>query len=357
MRYSVKIITVVCCIYWAIPAVCQYKLMVEVDGKVFPNPQKLNLRAGAYELIFRFPEDTAPSYRYEYYLENLDRQTHTSNYPVVRYTNLPGGTYVFRAKVKANNHVLSEHVCNIEIKQNFWEKWWFWVFILLFGVATIGLTIYFWVLYDFRQRFKTEQIRQRIAADLHDEVGANLSSIIFLTDFLQKKLPPHSPQLRQLLEKISSHSSESATLINDTIWALNPTYDSFEKLLERIKSFAAGLFSAKDIAFSLENHLENTHVELSVIQRRNLYLILKEALNNAAKHAEAQKVFLKIEQNPDGVLISVQDDGRGFDLGVVSEGNGLKNYQLRASPSEIEVSVRSELGQGTWVRVFLPKNH
>lgn len=331
-------------------------LSIRINGQdVSFNPNSpIELSADYHEIIFHFPKN----YAYEYRLENLENQWQKSDFPVIRYTNLDGGNYQFHGRISLNNVVVNEYLAQIKIKETFWEKWWFWLFMGLFFALFIGSTLYFWFLYDFRQRMKTEQIRQRIAADLHDEVGANLSSITFLVESLRKRLNGSQENVKDLLERISSNSTESATLINDTIWALNPAYDSFDKLLERIKSFASGLFSANDIAFTIENNLTQTQFELSIEQRRNLYHIIKESINNIVKHASATKVFLRINENENGIKISIEDNGVGFCTKTEYEGNGMKNYKIRAKGDEIKVKVTSEMDVGTKVEVILlTKNH
>ena len=332
------------------------KLSIRIDGREvsFTPNSPLELSADYHEIIFYLPVN----YTYEYRLENLENQWQKSKFPQVRYTNLDGGMYEFHGKVLSNNTVVKEYSIQLNIKENFWEKWWFWLFLGLFFILFIGSILYFWFLYDFRQRMKTDQIRQRIAADLHDEVGANLSSITFLVESLRKRLNGSHENVKDLLERISSNSTESATLINDTIWALNPAYDSFDKLLERIKSFASGLFSANDIAFTIENNLTQTQFELSIEQRRNLYHIIKESINNIIKHASATKVFLRIDEDKNGIEIIIEDNGVGFCTRTEYEGNGMKNYKIRALGDEIKVNVNSEMNIGTKVEVvLLTKNH
>jgi signal transduction histidine kinase len=175
---------------------------------------------------------------------------------------------------------------------------------------------------------------------------------------LKKRLTGNQTNVNALLERISSNSMESVTLINDTIWALNPSFDTFEKLLERINSFASALLSSKDIAFTIENNLEEKNLDLTIEQRQNLYLIMKEAINNIAKHASATKVFLKIKKKEERIKISIEDNGVGFDTKTIFEGNGLKNFQTRANTSELDVKIESEINKGTSVEIFLQiKNH
>lgn len=336
------------------------KLFIRIDGKeVLSNPKiPLQLSAGYHEIIFHFSENTSGKYSYQYRLKNVENQWQKSDFPQVRYTNLDGGSYQFYGKVSSDSIAIKAFSYHFEIKENFWEKWWFWLFLALFFMLFVGSVFYFWFLYDFRQRMKTEQIRQRIAADLHDEVGANLSSITFLVESLRKRLNGSQENVSVLLERISSNSTESATLINDTIWALNPAYDTFEKLLERIKSFASALLSSNDIAFTIENNLAQTQFELSIEQRRNLYHIIKESINNITKHASATKVILSIDNNERGININIIDNGVGFDTKKEYGGNGIKNYKIRTLSGEIQVDVTSEIDVGTNVEVILlTKNH
>lgn len=328
-------------------------ISVIVDGKKYANQRNIVLNADYHELLFVFPQDK--NYSYHFRLENLEKNWQVADNPSIRYTNLSGGEYVFYGKILNGNSVVEEESISVYIQENFWEKWWFWIFLFFFITLTVFLVVYFWILYDFRQKMKVEMIRQRIAADLHDEVGANLNSITFFSEILRKKLKDNKSVF--LLDKIASSSLESANLISDTIWALNPNFDTFEKLLERISSFGLGLLSSKDIAFSIENRL-NKDLDLPIEQRRNLYLILKEAINNIAKHSGAKKAFLVVEEAENGIKISIEDDGVGFDKNLVCGGNGLNNFKMRANNEEIDLKIISNIGEGTKIKIFLDtKNH
>ncbi len=328
---------------------------VIIDGKKYVNQQNIELNADYHELVFVFPQDK--DYNYHFRLENLEKNWHIANNPIIRYTNLSGGEYIFYGKILNGNTVIEEGSVSVIIQEYFWEKWWFWIFVFFFVALTIFLVIYFWILYDFRQKMKVEMIRQRIAADLHDEVGANLNSITFFAEILRKKLKSKDSNTAFLLDKITSSSLESANLISDTIWALNPNFDTFEKLLERISSFGLGLLSSKDIAFSIENNL-NKDIDLPIEQRRNLYLILKEAVNNIAKHSGAKKAVLTIDDVENGIEINIEDNGVGFDKSLICGGNGLNNFKMRANNGKIELKIISKIGEGTKIEIFLDtKNH
>jgi signal transduction histidine kinase len=168
---------------------------------------------------------------------------------------------------------------------------------------------------------------------------------------LRKKAISQNPELLTLLDKITDNSEETVTLMRDTVWAINPSNDSTAKLIEKMHSFSAEILSAKGISFDFECLIDTTKDVFSMEQRRNLYLIYKEAINNIAKHAEATKASCLIKTEHDLILIVIRDNGRGFDLNETFEGNGLKNFKMRSQGEELEVKVRSSPGSGSEIRI------
>jgi signal transduction histidine kinase len=326
------------------------ELLIEIDGQARSAKEKLILNSEYHDIAFYFPTSHLAHANIQFRLTGLETGWQTAKYPIVRYTNLDGGKYNFEAWVTSDKIPRVRYSVPFEIKEDFWEKWWFWSFIILVIVSFISLVIYFWFLYDFRQRMRVQDIRQRIAADLHDEVGANLSSITFFVELLRKKLGKSEIEVNPLLEKISRNSRESASLISDTIWALNPEYDTFEKLIEKMKSFAAEFLAARDIALAFDP-VPDYKFELSIDQRRDMFLIFKEAINNAAKHSSASLVSVSVKEEAGTLEIAVQDDGVGFDTAQTYEGNGLKNYNHRARGGETAVEIYSKPGNGTAIRI------
>ncbi len=321
-------------------------LEVEIDGKVRISPDTIVLGSAYHDIRFLLPADSLAVYRFR--LKGLEKEWQSSVYPLIRYTGLGGGTYTFEGKAIRDGRELSTYSVFLEIRENFWEKWWFWVFIAAILTSAAALALYFWSLYDFRQRLKMLEMRQRIAADLHDEVGANLSSITFIIELLHKQLSGKADHVGLLLEKIRRNSQESASLISDTIWALNPEYDNVEKLSEKMKSFASGILAARDISFDF--HIQpGFNPTLSIGQRRDLYLIFKEAINNAARHSEAGSLTVRMLEKAQQIEVTISDDGIGFDPGTEYEGNGLKNYRQRAKTGHVTVAVESAPGKGTTV--------
>ena len=199
-------------------------------------------------------------------------------------------------------------------------------------------------LYDFRQKLKMQHVRNQIAADLHDEVGSNLNSIAIYTEVLRKN---DSGKSTDILDKITANSKESVSLMQDTVWMINPKNDSTEKLLERMKAFASGILATKNISFDFNAPADFKKVKFSMEQRKNCYLIYKESINNIVKHAEATKVVVSIAQKNDEIDIEIQDNGKGFDLDQLHDGNGLQNFKERAEEAEFELIIDSKIGIGT----------
>jgi signal transduction histidine kinase len=221
----------------------------------------------------------------------------------------------------------------------------------------LGLAgIYFFLLYNFRQKLKIQNIRNRIAADLHDEVGATLSSIVISTKLIEKRLAIDPTAVQPILDTIKNDSKETIQSIRDTVWALNPENDSIEQLIEKMKAFAYQILTAKDIALGFENQIKiDNSLKITMEQRRNVYLIFKEAINNIAKHSEASTVLVNLSTQKEGIELLISDNGKGFDTSENHAGNGLKNYQTRAAQNLLLFAIKSEIDKGTQIRVVIPE--
>lgn len=189
--------------------------------------------------------------------------------------------------------------------------------------------------------FKVQNIRNKIARDLHDDVGATLSSIsIFSAAANQKLKNNNSNDASQLLERISGESREMVNVVSDFVWTLNPDNDNFQKMTDRMQSFASAVLSASNMR--MEFNVDDTLLELQLSSeiRKNIFLIFKEAVNNAAKYSEATLVTINIRKNESVLLLEVKDNGKGFpkseskDKGLNHNlffgGNGIINMNARA---------------------------
>jgi signal transduction histidine kinase len=282
----------------------------------------------------------------EYYIDKLNHRPIVSPFPYIRYTNLDAGSYVLYFKEKSAKQYRS---IKIEIEKPFYKKWWFSLVIFMNILLVTALAIYLFSLYNFRQKLKVEALRNKISQDLHDEVGSNLSSIAIFSELLKKKMSTENKEIELILDKIKSNSKESVNLMQDTVWAINPSNDSLDKLIARILSYARDILTSKEILF-IDNYKKlqiKSDFNLDLEIRKNVYLILKEAINNIAKHAEATEASMEFSLERNILYITLQDNGRGFDPSIESLGNGLKNFKERADLEKIDCVLESQPGQGT----------
>jgi signal transduction histidine kinase len=204
---------------------------------------------------------------------------------------------------------------------------------------------------DFESKLALEKMRNQINVQLHDDVGSNLSSLNFLFEILKKK----SNQSEQILEKISQNISETSSLLGDTIWAINPNYDSLQKVLERVIDFANNSLLTLDITFEHNIKSLEHEINLNADQRKNLYLTLKEAINNIAKHSKATKVVLEVIANNGLLTLILKDNGIGFNPNLEYQGNGIKNFDSREG---LKIELKTEIGKGTMVIIQVKtQNH
>lgn len=257
---------------------------------------------------------------------------------------LTGDNYV----LEITDHSQHPYRLTLSIEQTFWQKWWFWPLMAVYALFLVGISIYLFVLYNLRQKLKMQDVRNRIAADLHDEVGSNLNAIAIFVELLRKKAPA---DLQELLDKIKNNSTESVQLMQDTIWAIQPKNDDFEKFTAKMRSFAFEILATKNIALDFCVAPQHSWPQLTMEVRKNVYLIFKEAINNIAKHAQATKAIVEMSYDTDGFRLVVSDNGRGFDTTQPHEGNGLRNFETRAEASEMTIKISSEIGVGTTVEV------
>jgi two-component sensor histidine kinase len=296
--------------------------------------------------INHFPEDTN---LYQYQLKGIDkdwydyqRQSHAY------FHNIPGGSYSFTIR-KKNNHKTFQ-VVKINIRPNVWQKWWFLPSIYASILLIIGSAFYFVFLYRLRQAVQMRQVRNHIAADLHDEIGATLSGIGILSSLAQKNLDENHPSYG-LLGRINDDALSIGNTMDDIVWSINPKNDDLENILARMSRYAAELFDAKDIDYQIVIPENLKEVKLSMEQRRDVYLIFKEGVNNLVKYSKCKNALVEIKVSKQFELL-IRDDGNGFDTMIETSRNGLKNMKNRAGDLNGSLEIISEIGKGTSIELI-----
>ncbi len=201
-----------------------------------------------------------------------------------------------------------------------------------------------------------QRIRTRIASDLHDEIASNLSSISLFSKIIQEELEKNPEIVAQFLERISVISQESINSIRDIIWAIDPKPELIYDLLLRIKDTYVSICRAKSIAFNFDippkENLPSTN--LSPEQRKNIWLILKEAMNNAVKHSQCKELSLLVSvEDKDNISITIKDDGKGFEPSSDHKGKGMGIMRKRAEDIKAKLNFSSQEREGTEINLKL----
>jgi signal transduction histidine kinase len=219
--------------------------------------------------------------------------------------------------------------------------------------------------YRINELLKRQAIRNKIAQDLHDNVGSTLSSISVYSQVAQiYQQQQKEDELQTTLQKIKAASGEMISELNDTVWAINPRNDNMDVMLQRMESFAKPLLAAQNIRFKMQYDKSLTAVNLDMGKRKSLYAIFKEAINNAVKYSGCNLLSVEIRHQSNNIMMQIQDDGKGFEPASVSEepgasgrhsgGNGLRNMQGRAKEIHGDLKIYSAPGRGTTIRLILP---
>jgi len=203
-------------------------------------------------------------------------------------------------------------------------------------------------------RHALEQERARIAKDLHDDLGANLTQIIFLSERVEGA-HPGAPEASRWFDLIPATARRTIQSLDEIVWAINPQNDSLESLANYLSQFAQQHLALAEARCILDVPTVLPPVPLSSEVRHNLLLAAREALQNAVTHASASEVRLSLKLDEEGLKILIADNGKGFDPGSVSEpGNGLQNMGQRLRGLGGRLELHSQPGQGTTVSLWLP---
>lgn len=227
--------------------------------------------------------------------------------------------------------------------------------------GTILILILAAVLFNrFQLKKKLEQqkilqnVRNNIAKDLHDEIGSTLTSINILSKVSKKHLVGDIEKSSAILENITEQSQNMQQAMSDIVWAIRPDNDLFENMLVRMREYVSHTLEHKNIETSFEVSANIMQQPLVMEQRRDLFLIFKEAVNNATKYSKASSVNIHLARNNGHIRMTINDDGVGFDTSRISSSNGLRNMKERAAALNGELTIQSSPGRGTSVGLEFP---
>ncbi len=204
--------------------------------------------------------------------------------------------------------------------------------------------------YYARQKLKLADLRNKISQDLHDEVGATLSGIALYSYIAkQQNLQQNGEQVIQSLDIIDKNATDMVKKLSDIVWAVNPVHDSLDAMMHRLEEYAVEHAAAKSIQMHIGRQEYMKQVKLSMEQRKNIYLIAKEAINNAVKYSASTNITVDVAVQNKELVMDIRDDGGGFDVASVHKGNGLVNMQQRAKEIHAVLDIES-IEKGTSIR-------
>ncbi|HMB29282.1 MAG TPA: two-component regulator propeller domain-containing protein, partial [Blastocatellia bacterium] len=295
------------------------------------------------------PGDTL---RYQYKVEGADKDwSAPTERRSVTYRLAPGRYRFFVRAINSDGAVSSSPAAvTFRILPPLWERWWF------LALIAIGLTMTLYRLYRYRvaRLMEIERVRTRIASDLHDDIGANLSLIAGLSDVLRQQAPSSDPQVSERLSLIASVSRRSVDAMSDIVWAINPNRDHLSDLTQRMRRFATETLGSRGIEFRFDSPGLEHDIKVSAEVRREVFLIFKEGVNNIARHSHCAFADFKIEREGGMVMLKMSDDGVGFEAPNADWGQGLDSMRKRAEKVGAELSLISSPGHGATLTVKAP---
>ncbi|MBI1806968.1 MAG: hypothetical protein HYR76_07955 [Ignavibacteria bacterium] len=313
----------------------------------FPHDQN----SSSFEYVgLSFKDEHAVRYRYR--MLGVDSAwTAPSKQHSVTFASLTPGSYTFEVSAVNPDGITSTTPASIRfvIIPPVWKQWWF---IALVALAIVLVLV---LLYRYRvaRLLEMERLRTRISADLHDDVGTNLSDIVIASQIMQREALLSDREQDQLAE-IRQVATSTQEMMRDIVWMLNPKNDSLDDFLLKMKEVAARLLP--DIRYTFLAPGKKLRDRVSIEFKRNIFLIFKESLNNIVRHSSATEVAIEVKQSQGMFTMQIRDNGRGFDIDEAVTGSGLANLRRRAGLIDGKLDITSNAGKGTTITLTV-KNH
>jgi ligand-binding sensor domain-containing protein/signal transduction histidine kinase len=292
---------------------------------------------------------------YQFRLQGADADwTPAAEQRVVTYASLSPGRYTFLVRAVNSDGVVSDRPASIAftILRPFWLRWWF-LLLSAVAVGSAGLALY---RYRITRLLEMANMRTRIATDLHDDIGANLTRIALLTEVAkQTREGAAGSQADGPLASIARIARESVSSMSDIVWAIDPRRESLLDLTSRMRQHAEEVFTLRDVQLRFDAPTAADGSTLGVDIRRDLLLIFKEAVNNAARHSGCSRVEIDLHIAGSRLWLTVADNGEaGFDPSADQDGHGLRSMQRRAQRLKGTLAITSSHGAGTRITLNIP---
>ena len=291
--------------------------------------------------------------RYQYILEGAGQDwTALTEHRTVNFAHLAPGRYRFLVRAVNAEGVVSEVPASFSFRilSPIWQRWWF--------VATVAgfAGVVAFALYRYRvgRLLELERVRTRIATDLHDDIGSSLSQIAIMSEVVRQQADVKDHRISRPLSVIAGTSRELVDSMADIVWSTDPQHDYLIDLTQRMRQFATDLLTARNVEFTFAAPDAQQDIPIETDVRREVFLIFKEAINNAVRHSNSSFVEISFSAEDRQVILKVTDHGGGFDTARASAGHGLSSMKRRAESIGGELDIVSEAGRGASITLKAP---
>lgn len=340
-----------------------YIEQAEVDRKPIPpssgQTQKIPPSHGELDIHFTALDLRSPEKcRFRYRLVGVDSDwVNADIHGTAHYNNVIPGNYRFHVLACNKDGVWNETGASLdlELRPHFWQTWWFGTLAVAALVGLAGGSARLVTQRKMQRRLElmerkhaVERERGRIAKDIHDDLGSSLTRIMLLGQRAKGDLAEHK-EVGSHLEKIVSFSRGTIQAMDEIVWAVNPRNDNMDGLVNYLVEYADQYFKDSGIRCRLQMPIAS-QLTLSTEVRHDLFLAVKEALNNVLKHSLASEVQIEVFHNDSTVNIVIDDNGCGFDQDSARngrQGNGLQNMRKRIDALGGQMEIFTAPGHGT----------
>lgn len=269
-----------------------------------------------------------------------------------------GDNNLFIRAIDVNNNISSKTIdIKFFIAIPFFKKLWFWILL----IALMMALMFWWFNHRkfnqqkiaFQQQLALEQQRNKITADLHDDIGATLSSLQINSAVANQLLNKNPSEAKKVLQKIETQSQNLADKIGDIIWSMKPGKEEFMTISTRIRNFVNDILGSTDIKYVIQTDSILDNLIKDITLRKNIILIIKEGVNNVAKYSKASQLNIKLGWVNNIISIEIIDNGIGFEINETS-GNGIANMRKRVEELKGHFKITSLPQKGTSIFANIP---
>ncbi len=339
--------------------------------------QEINLRELTYSQnnlqmdFFGIDFHPGETLRYQYRLEGAGGDwSAPAEQRSVTFPYLQPGTYRFMVRAVHGQGQVSAKpaIVSFTILRPIWLRWWFIGLSLLLVAAVTFVIVRQRVARDREQERaqealrqareerlrELEQVRRRIAADLHDDIGSNLTRISLISEVAQHRINGHDGLVKEDLSSVATLSRELIDSMSEIVWAINPQKDHLGDLSQRMRHFASDLLTARQIDFRFAAMESDDDIKVGANVRREFFLVFKEGINNIVRHSGCSQVEIDFRAEDDHLRMTLTDNGKGFDTSANASGHGLVSMRERIRALNGQLEITSASDTGTILRFAIP---